>query len=539
MPSYRKRKIVSDPFSLYDSLDDNAHYTALIIHRSIKRCDGKRPSCTPCQTSVQFNDCEYTDAGTTQSQMLEERIALLKGRVAELEARPPSSLTSHHASSTCGLGQVYGSSRNGLENSLTGDVRRRLLQKFFHHTAELPFFLDVNHFIATVAPDSDPDREGATNALLSTIYLWGSHFSRHHNDELVCAALQGVSQCSLGVYSGGTSVIHLIQASILLSHYLFQNSRNLEGKYQMTKALSLATAARLHIIRSAESAGPGRPPSPPNTIEEAEQIRAFWSVVIMNTCWTAVDRSPSNMVYTNEPGLRIDTPWPEDTDRNGFPRTLTGSYTIQHFLAGTNENEGGHQSWMTLHAKASILFERSTHVGSTHWNNVITRSPQSQRSNTEFFSLNSSIQSVSRRLELKYHNSGSQSNSRYAVISMLLDAACIRLHEKFVIQQTQSRQMAVSSARNIVRTVGMVASVSVSGSVVVVDPVVAHLAMISFQFLVEEYSRLVGTTTSSEVEGEMKRLLNGMVSLSSGCPLMKNQATEAHRTLVNLGVSFK
>ncbi|KAK1216282.1 hypothetical protein PQX77_021091 [Marasmius sp. AFHP31] len=423
--------------------------------------------------SVQFSDCEYTDSGTTQSQMLEERIAVLKGRVAELEARPPSSSAFRHASPTCGLGQAYGPVRDGPENSLTGDARKRLLQKFFHHTAELPFFLDVNHFIATVAPDSDLDREGATNALLSTIYLWGSHLLRHHNDELVCAALQGVSQCPLGVYSGGTSIIHLIQASLLLSHYLFQNSRNLEGKYHMTKALSLATAARLHTIRSAESAGLGRLPSPPNAIEEAEQIQAFWSVVIMNTCWTAVDRCPSNMVYTNEPGMRIDTPWPENMDRNGFPRTLTGSYTIQHFLAGMNENEGSHQSWMTLHAKASILFERSTHLGSTHWNNITTRSPQSQRSNNEFFSLNSSIQSVSRRLELKYHSSGSQFNARYAVISMLLDAACIRLHEKFVIQQTQSRQMAVSSARNIVRAVGMLASASVSGSVVIIDPIVA------------------------------------------------------------------
>ena len=81
----------------------------------------------------------------------------------------------------------------------------------------------------------------------------------------------------------------------------------------MTKALSLATAARLHTIRSAEAAGSMLPP-PSNAIDEPERIHAFWSVVIMNNCWTAIDRSPTNMVYTSEAGLRIDTPWPEDME---------------------------------------------------------------------------------------------------------------------------------------------------------------------------------------------------------------------------------
>ncbi|KAL0058511.1 hypothetical protein AAF712_014805 [Marasmius tenuissimus] len=168
-------------------------------------------------------------------------------------------------------------------------------------------------------------REGATDALLNTIHLWGAHLSQEDCEpQLVVAALRSVSG-ALGEYSGGISIFHLIQAEVLLSNYLFSNSRILEGRYHMTKALSLATGARLHTIRSTETSPISRgslvPPAL-TAIDEAEGIHAFWSVVILNNCWTSADRSPSNLIYTDEPGLRIDVPWPENMEvyvRVGIP----------------------------------------------------------------------------------------------------------------------------------------------------------------------------------------------------------------------------
>ena len=73
--------------------------SSLLFTQTLQKCDGIHPSCTPCQNSVQFNDCEYASSGATQSQLLEERIAKLKMRVAELEARSPSTHLLSSASS--------------------------------------------------------------------------------------------------------------------------------------------------------------------------------------------------------------------------------------------------------------------------------------------------------------------------------------------------------------------------------------------------------------------------------------------------------
>lgn len=93
----------------------------------------------------------------------------------------------------------------------------------------------------------------------------------------------------------------------------------------------------------------------------------------------------------------------------------------------------------------------------------------------EFLSLGSAIQSTSQQLHhIVSHQRRQypQTRSEYAIISMLLDAACIRLHENS-IDQPQSRQLATESARNIARTMG--ASLIREGEVVdtFIDPIIA------------------------------------------------------------------
>ncbi|KAL0563296.1 hypothetical protein V5O48_018775, partial [Marasmius crinis-equi] len=206
----------------------------------------------------------------------------------------------------------------------------------------------------------------------------------------------------------------------------------------MTKALSLVIAARLHTIRSADGTWPSCLLPPADAIEEGERINAFWTVLSMNNCWTAIDSSPSSMMYTDEPGMRIDTPWPEDTDTyamTGIQPTLTGSYSVQRFLAGLDNADA--QSWAALDAKASILFERATQIGIKHWDNITEGSPDIPRSTQEFMALGTLIQTLSQQVD------SHTSSPRSTVASILLNGASMRLHRNFVDNQAQSRQMTI------------------------------------------------------------------------------------------------
>ncbi|PBK95983.1 hypothetical protein ARMGADRAFT_755933 [Armillaria gallica] len=74
-----------------------------------------------------------------------------------------------------------------------------------------------------------------------------------------------------------------------------------------TIAVSLVLSARLHKIRSVEGGGPSALSPPTDYIEEGERIKAFWTVFILDNCWTTADGSPSNFLCTS-PHSRIDLP---------------------------------------------------------------------------------------------------------------------------------------------------------------------------------------------------------------------------------------
>lgn len=86
--STRRRKMVSINLGIYcPALDD------LVFG---KRCDGAKPACGQCIRADRSEDCEYTDGpGPTQTQMLEQEVDRLQGRIAELENSTASPLTLH------------------------------------------------------------------------------------------------------------------------------------------------------------------------------------------------------------------------------------------------------------------------------------------------------------------------------------------------------------------------------------------------------------------------------------------------------------
>lgn len=119
------------------------------------------------------------------------------------------------------------------------------------------------------------------------------------------------------------TILHTLQAEILLSYYLLRIGRFLEAKTHAGAAVNLALGSGLHRIRSSNMYPPStiglssdtptslRPPS--STIEEGERINGFWAMLSLHKFISVALEIPSNVCGALEaPGLQIDTPWPLD-----------------------------------------------------------------------------------------------------------------------------------------------------------------------------------------------------------------------------------
>ncbi|THU90943.1 hypothetical protein K435DRAFT_596774, partial [Dendrothele bispora CBS 962.96] len=98
-----------------------------------------------------------------------------------------------------------------------------------------------------------------------------------------------------------------------LAQYYLHTSRKLEGKYFVTIAIALVLGTRMHRIRSKEVIfGQGQTQMTlgrDNHIKETQCINAFWTVLALNSRWSAVEGYGSSFPYW-KPAMRIDTPWP-------------------------------------------------------------------------------------------------------------------------------------------------------------------------------------------------------------------------------------
>ncbi|KAJ7082305.1 hypothetical protein C8R44DRAFT_722410 [Mycena epipterygia] len=149
------------------------------------------------------------------------------------------------------------------------------------------------------------------------MYLWGVHLSKDaritaYEPAFLAHALRSTAGSLSGTHP--RTILHSMQASVLLAYYFIRNARFLEGRYHTSAAVSIAVSSGLHRIRAANAAAGGlgapeamRPPK--DAVEEGERIDAFWSVLNLNNTWANTDGSPSNISY-GAAGLKIDTPWP-------------------------------------------------------------------------------------------------------------------------------------------------------------------------------------------------------------------------------------
>ncbi|PBK97422.1 hypothetical protein ARMGADRAFT_1075911 [Armillaria gallica] len=406
--------------------------------RKIK-CDGSRPVCSPCSSSDAFRDCEYVERGTSsKTQALEAQIAILENRIQELEQQ--TDFSQFH--------QFHDSSSS--TDPFSFQLHEIILRSFLQHSSEIGFFLDQARFADSVTL---PNVMKPSAALLSTAYLWGIHLSDSgevlaYEEVFLARALQSTAQELSS--SHPQRVIQCIQAEVLLAHYFFRKARMLEGRYHTCSAVSLVLSARLHKIRSVEGGGPSVLPPPTDYIEEGERIKAFWTVFILDNCWTTADGSPSNFLCTS-PDSRIDLPWPLDTQIQ-FPRNYRTSHTIQRFQANQNEDRG--TSALALHAKASVLFEQASRVGPRFRPGM----PQQEASRffASFTSMERVIQSFIERLSSEQATLPSNAPSPSFMTHILAHVAMIQLHAPFLSRNPASRGRILSHSRAAIQVLGNV-----------------------------------------------------------------------------------
>ncbi|THU82065.1 hypothetical protein K435DRAFT_972090 [Dendrothele bispora CBS 962.96] len=524
------------------------------------RCDAVKPVCGPCLRSTgAFSDCEYTESGFTQTQQLQDQIAVLEARIEELQTSGQGSVTlrnpyrgqelegssirqpqpetpSQNASFGPGIMHLVA---DRLLEELPSNLHQSLINNFLPHAEEMGLFLDADRF-AQVALDDQGPYEKPIPALLNAVYVIGAHFSTpaYPADTLAAFVKRALQTVSTGLQVNHTQkVIQTIQAEILVAQLLFVNGRLLEGRYHITAAASLVLSAKLNKyaggrvtnVGVAGSAGVGAGstleqtlPVPKDILEEAERIRAFWTVLWMNNIWTAIDGLPSNITYTTTEA-RVDTPWPLDfadykqLQNVGREQITMGHNTIQNFLMNVPDNV---RSTAALRSKAGILFEQATLIGAQY-----KADPSSANLERYFLSLGSLIQRFIENLPAINQASPGASIVDQLCIHTLARVALIRLYLPFVDQDITSFSRVMNAARSVVE---LLRGVDLS-RIQFIDPILAMLWATTCQALMNgtKESRVVDMSWSLITPAGMHSLCREMMSTMehfvSRCPLMKSQ----------------
>ncbi|KAK0469357.1 Zn(2)-Cys(6) binuclear cluster domain-containing protein [Desarmillaria tabescens] len=463
------------------------------------KCDGVKPICGTCASVPALRDCEYSDSGTTRTQLLEEQIAIFESRIRELEALPANSnaavrltqpysvagnlqSSQHQASSSASSFSPNPASPHLLSvpEKLPVQLHQAIIGSFLRCCTEIGFFLNVGRFTNTVMNVDDFGWEPPSIALLQAVYLWGVHLST--SPELLTLEpyflSTAVQQTSAALSSTHThKIIHRTQAEVLLAQYFFRNARMLEGKYHTSAAVSLLLGARFHKIRSIEGGGVVGLPDPSDLVEEGERTNGFWTVMILNNCWTPLE---SNIIYET-----IDTPWPLEMQSYSqiyrSPEFRT-SQTVQKFLSRAVPDGSDGASMIALYAKASILFERSSTISHRFQPNM----PQSLA--RQFFDSFSAQDALVQRFLQDMPSipamTAAISHGMALMIYTLAYSAVIQLHRPFIAINPASRGRIISSVRPIVHILD---TINVA-EVLSLNAFLAVLWTYVCQFLIQEIS---------------------------------------------------
>jgi hypothetical protein len=171
------------------------------------------------------------------------------------------------------------------------------------------FFLDPVAFRESALnqlPFGDPNRPSP--AVLCAVYLCGSTTtddvqpsapSVYTPDAFLACCLQNIHPDMDEVPVRPHTVLDLIQAEVLLSHYYMHVALPVQGYYHCAAAVSLALGAGLHLIGSDShpnvqaSLFATSPSTIPSELDATLGVSAFRAVAILNSYWVALSGTPS------------------------------------------------------------------------------------------------------------------------------------------------------------------------------------------------------------------------------------------------------
>ncbi|KAF5391318.1 hypothetical protein D9757_002087 [Collybiopsis confluens] len=482
-------------------------------HRKIVRLN-----LTPKIASALMTVFTEIDSGVTHRQSLEDQISILEARLRDLENgagfigkadRPP---LAHRSGAEVYLRPLTNSTLEGRRSnraylhrpflkrlqllavpaSSSGNealppiIHQMLMINFIRKTCSLGFFLHKEKFKQAVFRPGGAKEERPTFALLNASYLWGIHLSSSRNPPdqeatLVSRALQSSAHALSENHS--RKVVECIQSEVLLATYLYRAGRTVEGRYHCTAAASLVLSNGMHKIRApSESSGyletySNPSASPRDTVEEGEQINAFWGVYILDIFWNVVYGIPSSI----PPDLRVDCPWPrliEDYEQTPYDPEFRNIETIERFLFGYPDNSNSPKANF---AKAAVLFERATTTALQ-----LKNDPSSTQFQTKFNSLDNVIQGFVEGLPPM--RLGSPPPVEYQLcMKSLAHAAAIQLHIPFAHQNQASRRRILKAAKAILEFIDDWSHIP---EMEFIDPMLAIIWALCCKVFIEEGLRM-------------------------------------------------
>jgi hypothetical protein len=145
-----------------------------------------------------------------------------------------------------------------------------------------------------------------SQGLLNSVYLIGafvceSEALRAQESTLLSRAVEHTRSDD-----SDPSLVHRLQAEVLLTYYFLCNGKFLEAMHRLNKCMSLCIGSGLHRQESSLASYPLPPPQ--DTIELGERLDAFWTVLWLNKAWGVALNWPSTNASLLE--NEVDLPWP-------------------------------------------------------------------------------------------------------------------------------------------------------------------------------------------------------------------------------------
>lgn len=487
------------------------------------KCDGARPMCGKCLDRNIPEDCEYLSANAgAESRFLEERINLNQARIEELENPPQHSncitLTKPYSTS-----QLPSRTASAASMDPPLYITEKLLDTFIRHSSDLGFFLYMPPFLESMLlPVGHP--HGLPNVLIYATCLWCIYLSKdavtqdseRHEEMYLSRATGAITDVSDTPHS----MIHAIQAQVLIATYLFSTNRVNEGNQFVMYAVATVLASGLHKIRSTNGDLRSTLPPPRNSTEEGERILAAWTVFILDRSWAAnLGQTPQMTFSADHLEDSLDTPWPLDIDSyvQGFLfQNIHTEKTLLKFLNNRPTSDKG-TSILAVHAKATLLWERVV--------NICTLCSPDVDILNEMNTLVNLIGELKTSLPNLDSNAGVPNEARIrrlVICHSILNISAVRLHGTLYSQlsSASSKDSHLESAKAVLCIAASLGRLDFR----YLNPIVGNIWMEAAQTLMDEIAllrrkRAYSLAEESEMGGIIRRALEGMEIFASTCEI--------------------